>query len=46
MHLRVGSELLVAAFDAHNTPRVGETIEIRIELGAVHLFDVTTEKRL
>jgi multiple sugar transport system ATP-binding protein len=46
VHSRVGSDVLVAAFDAHTMPRVGETIALRIELDAMHLFDAATEARL
>ena len=46
VHARAGEALLVASFDAHNMPRVGETIELCIELDALHLFDAQTEMRL
>jgi multiple sugar transport system ATP-binding protein len=46
VHCRVGEDLLVAAFDAHQMPRVGETIELVIELDALHLFDTASEQRL
>jgi multiple sugar transport system ATP-binding protein len=46
VHSRVGDDLLVAAFDSHNMPRVGQTIDLVIELDAVHLFDAATETRL
>ncbi|HYH07168.1 MAG TPA: sn-glycerol-3-phosphate ABC transporter ATP-binding protein UgpC [Thermoanaerobaculia bacterium] len=46
VHSRIGDDLLVAAFDAHNMPRVGDTIELTIELDKVHLFDAATEIRL
>jgi multiple sugar transport system ATP-binding protein len=46
VHCRVGEDLLVAAFDAHQMPRVGETIDLVIELDALHLFDATSEQRL
>jgi multiple sugar transport system ATP-binding protein len=46
VHSRAGSDLLVASFDSHNTPRVGQSIALTIELDAVHLFDAVTETRL
>jgi multiple sugar transport system ATP-binding protein len=46
VHSRVGPDLLVAAFDSHNMPRVGETIELVVEVDALHLFDAGTESRL
>jgi len=46
VHSRIGPDLLVAAFDAHNMPKVGATIELVIELDAMHLFDAGTEQRL
>ncbi len=46
VHSRIGNDLLVAAFDAHTMPRVGETIELVIELDAMHLFDAASEVRL
>ncbi|HEX8620236.1 MAG TPA: sn-glycerol-3-phosphate ABC transporter ATP-binding protein UgpC [Thermoanaerobaculia bacterium] len=46
VHSRIGNDLLVAAFDAHTMPRVGETIDLVLELDAIHLFDAATEARL
>ncbi|HEY0371575.1 MAG TPA: sn-glycerol-3-phosphate ABC transporter ATP-binding protein UgpC [Thermoanaerobaculia bacterium] len=46
VHSRVGDDLLVAAFDSHQMPKVGETIDLVIELEAVHLFDAGTEIRI
>ncbi len=46
VHSRIGNDLLVAAFDAHNMPKVGATIDLVIELDAVHLFDASSELRL
>ncbi len=46
VHGRVGETTLVATFDAHRMPRAGESIELRVELDAVHLFDAATEARL
>lgn len=46
VHIRAGDDLLVASFDAHVMPRMGESIEFGIELDALHLFDAVTERRL
>jgi multiple sugar transport system ATP-binding protein len=46
VHTRLGNDLLVAAFDSHQMPRVGETIDLVVELDQVHLFDAGTEQRL
>jgi multiple sugar transport system ATP-binding protein len=46
VHSRISSDLIVAAFDSHNMPRVGETIELVIELDSLHLFDAGTEQRI
>jgi multiple sugar transport system ATP-binding protein len=46
VHSRLGNDLLVASFDSHNIPRVGEPIELVIELDSMHLFDAETEMRL
>jgi multiple sugar transport system ATP-binding protein len=46
VHCRAGEDVLVAAFDAHQMPKVGETIELVIELDALHLFDAKSEQRL
>jgi multiple sugar transport system ATP-binding protein len=46
VHTSLGEDVLVAAFDAHNMPKVGQTIDLVVELDAIHLFDAVTEKRL
>ena len=46
VHSRIGDDVLVAAFDSHNMPKVGSAIDLVIELEAVHLFDAGTELRL
>ncbi|HEX2831757.1 MAG TPA: sn-glycerol-3-phosphate ABC transporter ATP-binding protein UgpC [Thermoanaerobaculia bacterium] len=46
VHSRLGDDLLVASFDSHNIPRVGDTIDLVIELDSLHLFDAETEMRL
>jgi multiple sugar transport system ATP-binding protein len=46
VHSRVGDDILVAAFDSHQMPRVGETLDLVVEVDAMHLFDAVTEMRL
>jgi multiple sugar transport system ATP-binding protein len=46
VHARVGEALMVAVFEVHNMPRIGEAIDLVIELDALHLFDAGTEMRL
>ncbi|HET8798883.1 MAG TPA: sn-glycerol-3-phosphate ABC transporter ATP-binding protein UgpC, partial [Thermoanaerobaculia bacterium] len=46
IHTRLGNDVLVASFDSHTIPRVGEPIELVIEVDAMHLFDAETEMRL
>ena len=46
VHSRLGSDVLVAALDAHNMPHVGDTIDLAVELDSIHLFDAATELRL
>ncbi|HEX8411966.1 MAG TPA: sn-glycerol-3-phosphate ABC transporter ATP-binding protein UgpC [Thermoanaerobaculia bacterium] len=46
VHSRAGDIVLVATFDSHSMPRTGDTIELALELNALHLFDAATEQRL
>jgi multiple sugar transport system ATP-binding protein len=46
VHSSIGPDMLVAAFDSHNMPRVGATVDLVIELDAIHLFDAATGARL
>ncbi|HEY5610959.1 MAG TPA: ATP-binding cassette domain-containing protein, partial [Thermoanaerobaculia bacterium] len=46
VHARAGDDSLVGAFDPHVLPRVGETIELQVELDKVQLFDPATERRV
>jgi multiple sugar transport system ATP-binding protein len=46
VHTRAGEDLLVASFDSHHMPRIGATIDLVIELDAMHLFDAASEARL
>jgi multiple sugar transport system ATP-binding protein len=46
VHVRVGDELMVAKLDPHRAPRMGDPIELVVELEALHLFDAETERRL
>jgi len=46
VHARAGEDLLVATFDVHDTPRVGDTVELRLQPSKLHLFDAATEERV
>jgi multiple sugar transport system ATP-binding protein len=46
VHTRVGEDLLVAKTEPHRAPKMGDPMEILIELDALHLFDAATERRL
>jgi multiple sugar transport system ATP-binding protein len=46
VHARVGGELLTFKLEPHNTPEVGQRLEIAVELDRLHLFDAETEERL
>src|SRR5512143_3007789 len=39
VHGKIGEDVLVSKLDPHKVPRVGDTIEILLELDALHLFD-------
>jgi multiple sugar transport system ATP-binding protein len=44
VYASAGDEHLVAIFDPHETPRLGETIALSIDAERVHVFDRETEK--
>jgi multiple sugar transport system ATP-binding protein len=46
VHGRVGDDLIVAKVDPHRAPKMGSTVDLVVEVEAVHLFDAPTEKRL
>ena len=46
VHSSLGSDILVATFDSHNMPRVGQKLDLVIEIDSMHIFDATTEARL
>jgi len=46
VHGRVGEETLVFKQDPHLPAVVGSTIEVQLELDALHLFDAGSERRL
>ena len=46
VHTRVGDDVLVSTFDVHSTPKRGDTVDLLLEIDAMHLFDAATEKRL
>jgi multiple sugar transport system ATP-binding protein len=43
---KVGDELVAAKLEPHRTPRFGETLNLVVELSALHLFDQESEQRL
>jgi multiple sugar transport system ATP-binding protein len=45
-HGRVSRELVAASLDPHFTAEPGETVELAVDLDAVHLFDAETRMRL
>jgi hypothetical protein len=42
----VGEDLLVFSVDPHEMPRMGDSIEVKLQLDMLHLFDTKTEMRL
>jgi multiple sugar transport system ATP-binding protein len=46
VYATAGSEKLVAIFDPHETPKVGETIALDVDPKRVHLFDAESGNSL
>ena len=46
VHARAGDDALVFKQDPRRPAPIGSTIEVQVELDAVHLFDASTERRL
>jgi len=46
VHGRLGEDSLVFKRDAHRAPELGSKVATKVELGAMHLFDATTERRI
>jgi multiple sugar transport system ATP-binding protein len=46
VHGRLGDDSLVFKRDAHRSPEMGSKVATKVELGAMHLFDAATERRL
>jgi multiple sugar transport system ATP-binding protein len=46
VHLRIGTELLIAKLDTRRIPRNGEVVEVALNCDALHLFDPATGLRL
>ncbi|MCI0617185.1 sn-glycerol-3-phosphate ABC transporter ATP-binding protein UgpC [bacterium] len=46
VYARAGDDLLVATLDPHRAPKMGDKIDLLIELDGLHLFDAETEKRI
>jgi multiple sugar transport system ATP-binding protein len=45
-HARLGDDLIVAKLEPHYVPKIGEKIELLLELDQMHLFDAETEQRM
>jgi multiple sugar transport system ATP-binding protein len=46
VHLRVGEGMLIGRLDARRIPRLGDTLELALNVDAMHLFDPATGVRL
>ncbi len=46
VHGRAGDDVLVAKVEPHRAPRVDSSVELVVELDALHLFDAASERRL
>jgi multiple sugar transport system ATP-binding protein len=46
VYARAGDDLLCATLDPHRAPKMGDKIDLLVELDALHLFDAETEKRI
>jgi multiple sugar transport system ATP-binding protein len=46
VHARAGQASLVFKQDPHREALVGSTIQVRVELDALHLFDAESQRRL
>ncbi|MEM6454271.1 MAG: sn-glycerol-3-phosphate ABC transporter ATP-binding protein UgpC [Acidobacteriota bacterium] len=46
VHTRIGDDLLVAKVDPSRTPRVGDELDLIVELDKLRIFDRSTERRL
>jgi len=46
VHARAGEEALVFKQDPHLPAAIGATLEVRLELDALHLFDAETQRRI
>jgi len=46
VHGRAGDDPLVAKVEPHGAPRMGDVVELAVDLEALHLFDAATGERL
>ena len=46
IHLSMGTDKIIAKVESHITPLPGDTVEIAIDLGKMHLFDPVTQKAI
>jgi len=45
VHLRAGDIPLIATFEAHQAPKLGDVVGLGVDLGRLHLFDAATGLR-
>ncbi len=46
VHGRAGDDVIVFKEDPHRTPDVGAKVSVQLDLGALHLFDAASERRI
>ncbi len=46
VHARVGDARLIASFETRQIPKAGQTIDLAVRPGSLHLFDAETEERV
>jgi multiple sugar transport system ATP-binding protein len=46
VHARAGDHVVVFKDDPHRTPEVGAKVTVQLDLGALHLFDAASERRI
>jgi multiple sugar transport system ATP-binding protein len=45
-HGRVGNDILVTKTESRRAPEIGQTVPLKLDIDALHLFDAETERRL
>jgi multiple sugar transport system ATP-binding protein len=46
VHAKIGDDFVVAKLEPHVIPKMGDPIDLTVELERIHLFDEETEKRI